>query len=190
MTRDHMIGYPPTAREDFAAPEAWEHLSPYPFGVPNRVRDTWGDCEAINQCRRPVHVTAASAQCMTKGDVIGLQAQEEPQPAAVPRETCEDSMLVTVGRACIDHDEPVHVNVEVAFSGFIHDPSTRPMPEPATISEASRWPFAGCGWRNGDGGLGEQQERVRLEKLKEAEHQRWLAQQWAQPMYANEKGKP
>lgn len=162
MPRDHMLGYPPTAREDFEEPCWWERLNPYPFGVPNRVQDAWGDSEATYGCStRPApHVTAASSPCMTRGDVLGLQAMEQPQ-AAVP-EPSESGWLVTVGRGCID---------EPAFTQ-----------DPPTISEAARWPFAQAGAMSADEIMRlyvRQQERTRLEKLKAAEHEQWLARQQA-----------
>lgn len=209
--RDHLLGYPAAASPGFEAPYTWDYIERWPLGVSNRVRDTWGDSECISEApRRPVvpRVTAASAQCLTKGDLRGLEALEQPQ-AALP-EPSESGWLVTVGHDCIDEPaavpretlRPVYTKPEVRtlelrpVGGLgvrrVGVDDRVPAVEPRTISEAAMWPFAGCGWRNGDGGLGEQQERVRLEKLKAAEHQRWLAQQMysSQQMYANEKGKP
>lgn len=188
--RDHLMGYGPAAREDFEAPCWWEQPNPYPLGVPVRVRDTWGDCEAVNQCRQPAHVTAASSQCMTKGDVVGLQAAEQPQPEGLTPEDVDDGPM-----PCMADDVP-----RETAQGVYTPPEVRTL-ELRTLSPAAEWPFAESGFSNRHvvngqdisppltpaamlramQGLGEARqqhamwhEQRRLELVKEAEHRRWL----------------
>lgn len=161
---DHRLGYAPAMREDFQAPEWWEQQHRYPLGWPRREMEA----ACVNETRgwQPEgrYVTGRSSACMTKGDLCGLEPQDGPQ--LTPGEPVEPEVMVTLPNAqgCV----------------YTHDLVRRPVPrETPTLSPAAEWPFAGQGWRNGDGGLGAQCERVRLEKLKAAEHERWLQRQQA-----------
>ena len=128
---------------------------------------------------------------MTKGDVVGLQALEDPQPAAV----ADADMLVTA-QGCISARD-VYTKPQV----LTHDPCDGmdgglPVPretEPATLSPGAMWPFAAQGFSNRLDGLRSEpqaceaemyvlqhaqwREQRRLEMVKAAEHERWLAQE-------------
>lgn len=161
--RDHLMGYAPAMREDFGEPEVWSYCLHFGLGPPVRMRGLWEACEQEPDVPRGTpRVTAASAQCMTRGDLVGLEAQEGPQPA--PGEPSEPEVMVTLPNAqgCV----------------YTHDLVRRVPRETPTLSPAAEWPFAGQGWRNEPQAVESfvsLHKQRQLEKLKAAEHERWLA---------------
>lgn len=146
--RDHLMGYAPAMREDFREREAWECYPRFGLGTPARMRGLWEavECEPCVPRGTP-RVTAASAQCLTRSDLCGLEAQEGPQPA--PGEPSEPEVMVTLPNAqgCV----------------YTHDTVRRVPRETPTLSPAAEWPFAGQGWRN---------EPAAFEAYRAAEEQR------------------
>ena len=177
MTCDHLMGYPPAASEDFQAPCWWEYVNDYPCGVPTRMRDAWGDAEGCSTSpgrRSLVRGMPGRFKCMTDADVRGVQERAATEPAAAAVTEAAESLLVTVGQDCTAEPEGVNAAKQPWVQPVVRTLELRD--EPATLSEASRWPFAGQGGRN------EPQvyeamwhEQRRLEKIKAAEHQRRLA---------------
>lgn len=167
---DHRMGYAPAMREDFGEPEAWSYCLHFGLGPPVRMRALWEavECEPCVPRGTP-RLTPASGRCMTEGDVQALttaMAQEGPSPAR-GEPNAPKAMVTLPNGAGMRSTMPL---LEAGIEGVTDAVAERP-----TLSPAAEWPFAGQGWRNGDGGLGAQCERVRLEKLKAAEHERWLA---------------
>ena len=117
--RDHLMGYPPAAAEDFPAPDPWDYYERFGLGVPARMRGMWTVEGSNEAASRPV-VRAVGLDHLTVSDALGLQRvnggpeNEEPDP--------------------VDRDE---------------DDGPVPAPQPeGTLSPAAEWPFAEDGWAN------------------------------------------